>query len=110
MVEGRVNFPSKGSMKGNLLLIWQRLFGVIPGAVSFIFFFFPITMSGNSAAYFFEIIMLTSLKGTQTETRTQLDRVTFRCKGPMTSRYVVIMVKFRFYRSHIQLVFLGLSI
>ena len=23
MVEGRVNFPSKGSMKGNMPLIWQ---------------------------------------------------------------------------------------
>ena len=37
MVEGRVNFPSKGSMKGNMPLIWQRPFGVIPGAVRFIF-------------------------------------------------------------------------
>ena len=38
MVEGRVNFPSKGSMKSNMPLIWQRPFGVIPGAVSFFFF------------------------------------------------------------------------
>ena len=56
MVEGKVNFPSKGSMKGNMSLIWQRPFGVIPGAVSF--FLFSITISGDSAAYFFEIIML----------------------------------------------------
>ena len=32
-----VNFPRKGSMKGNMPLIWQRHFGVIPGAVIFIF-------------------------------------------------------------------------
>ena len=37
MVEGRVICPSKGSMKGNIPLIWQRPFGVIPGAVRFIF-------------------------------------------------------------------------
>ena len=68
MVEGRVNFPTKGSMKGNMPLIWQRPFGVIPGAVSF--FCFSITISGDSAAYFFEIILLISLKGTLTQTRT----------------------------------------
>ena len=38
MVEGRVTFPSKGSVKSNMPLIWQRPFGVIPGAVSFFFF------------------------------------------------------------------------
>ena len=53
MVDGRVNFPSKGSVKDNMPLIWQRPFGVIPGAVSFIFFF-SITISGDSAAYFFK--------------------------------------------------------
>ena len=104
MVEERVNFPSKGSVKGNMPLIWQRPFGVIPVAASFIFV--SITISGDSAAYFFEIIMLISLKDTLTQTRTKLDRVTFPCKGPMRSRYVVIMVKFQFYRYHIQLVFL----
>ena len=96
MVEGRVNFPSKGVNEGNMPLIWQRPFGVIPGAVSFFFFsfLFSITIFGDSVAYFFEIIMLISLKGTLTQTRTKLDRVTFPCKGPMRSRYVVIMVKF----------------
>ena len=64
IVEGRVNFPSKGSVKDNMPLIWRRPFGVIPGAVSFIFF--SITISGDSAAYFFEIIVLISLKGTLT--------------------------------------------
>ena len=56
MVEGRVNFSSKGSMKGNMPLIWQRPFGVIPGAVSFIFFFqllfletLPLTYLNNYA-------------------------------------------------------------
>ena len=39
MVGGRVNFPSMGSVKGNMPLIWQRPFGVIPGEVSFILFF-----------------------------------------------------------------------
>ena len=53
MVEGRVNFPIKRSMKGNMPLIWQRPFGVIPGAVSFFsflffFFYFLITISGDS--------------------------------------------------------------
>ena len=104
MVEGRVNFPSKGSMKGNMPLIWHIPFRVILGAVSFIFL--SITISGDSAAYFFEIIMLISLKDTLTKTRTKLDSVKFPCKGPMGSRYVVIMVKFQFYRYHIQLVFL----
>ena len=85
-------------------LIWQRPFGVIPGAVSFLLLFFSITISGDSAAYVFEIITLISLKGTLTQTRTKLDRVTFPCKGPMRNRYVVIMVKFQFYRYHIQLV------
>ena len=37
MVEGRVNFPSMGSMKGTMPLIWQRLFGVIPGTVRLMF-------------------------------------------------------------------------
>ena len=69
-------------------------------------FFVSTTISGDSAAYFFEIIMLISLKDTLTQTRTKLDRVTFPCKGPMRSRYVVIMVKIQFYRYHIQLVFL----
>ena len=87
-------------------LTWQRPFGVIPGAVSFFLFVFSITIFGDSAAYFFEIIMLISLKGTLIQTRTKLDRVTFQCKGPMRSRYVVIIVKFQFYRYHIQLVFL----
>ena len=95
MVDGRVNFPSKGSMKGNMSLIWQRPFGVIPSAVSFICF--SITISGDSAAYFFEIIMLISLKGTLTQTRLKLDRVTFPCKGLMRSRYLVIMVKFQIF-------------
>ena len=109
-------FPSKGSVKGNMPLIRQRPFGVIPGAVIFFFFFFcfflffffffSITISGDSAAYFFEIIMLISLKDTLTQTRTKLDRVPFPCNGPMRSRYVVIMVKFQFYRYRIQLVFL----
>ena len=80
-------------MKGNMPLIWQKPFGVIPGAVSF--FLFSITISGDSAAYFFELNMLISLKGTLTQTRTKLDRVPFPCKGPMRSRYVVIMAKFQ---------------
>ena len=52
MMEGRVNFSSKGSMKGNMLLIWQRPFGVIPGAVRFIFVSITVL----------EILPLTSLK------------------------------------------------
>ena len=65
-------------------LVWQRPFEVIPGAVSF-FVCFSITISGDSAAYFFEIIMLINLKGTLTQTTTKLDRETFPCKGPMRS-------------------------
>ena len=56
MVDGRVNFPSKGSVKDNMPLIWQRPFGVIPGAVRFIFFFqllfletLPLTFLNNYA-------------------------------------------------------------
>ena len=52
MVEGRVKFPSIGSMKGNMPLIWQRPFGVIPGAVRFIFISITIL----------ETLPLTSLK------------------------------------------------
>ena len=80
-------------------LIWQKPFGVIPGAVSFIFFLtFSITISGDSAAYFLlKLIMLISLKDTLIQTRTKLDRVTFPCKGPMRSRYVVIMVNFQIF-------------
>ena len=89
MVEGRVNFPSKGINDGNMPLIWQRPFGVIPGAVSFFFLFQLLFL--ETVAYFFEIIMLISLKGTLTQTRTKLNRVTFLCKGPMRSRYVVII-------------------
>ena len=72
-------------------------------------FFFQLLFSGDSAAYFIEIIMLISLKSTLTQTRTKLVRVTFPCKGPMRSQYVVIMVKFQFYRYHIQLVFLEIK-
>ena len=54
MVEGRVKVPSKGSLKGNMPLIWQRPCGVIPGAVSFFFFFFQLL--------FLETLPLTSLK------------------------------------------------
>ena len=63
-------------------LIWQKPFGVIPGAVSFMFFsHVSITISGDSAAYFYlKIIILISLKSTMTQTRTKLDRVTFPCK------------------------------
>ena len=64
MVEGRANFPSKGSMKGSMPFIWQRPFGVITGAVRFIFCFKY--YFGDSAAYFLEISMLISLKGTLT--------------------------------------------
>ena len=60
----------------------------------------------DSAAYFFEIIILINLKGTLTQIRTKVDKVTFVCKGPIRSRYDVIMVKFQFYRYHVQLVFL----
>ena len=74
MVEGRINFPSKGSLKGNMPLIWQRLFGVGSFLVQPVSSLFSITISGDSAAYFFEIIMLISLKGTLTQTRTKLDR------------------------------------
>ena len=41
MVEGSVNVPSKGSMKGNMPLIWQRPFGVgsfLVQSVSYLFF------------------------------------------------------------------------
>ena len=81
-------------------LIWQRPFGVILGAVGFIFFShfqllfletLPLTLKKII------IIMLISLKGTLTQTRTKLDRVTFPCKGPMRSRYVVIMVNFQIF-------------
>ena len=37
MVEGRINFPCPWSLKGNMPLIWQRPYGVIPGAVRIIF-------------------------------------------------------------------------
>ena len=106
MVEGRVNFPSIGSIKDNMPLIWQRPFWVIPGAVRFMFISITIF---DSAAYFFEIIMLINLKGTLIQIRTKLDRVTFLCKGPMWSRYDVIMVKFQFNRYHAQLVFLEIK-
>ena len=71
MVERRVNVPSKGSMKSNMPLICQRPFGVgsfLVQSVSSLFF--SVTISGDSAAYFFEIIMHISLKGTLTQTRT----------------------------------------
>ena len=55
MVEGRVNFPSKGVNEGNMPLIWQRPFGVIPGAVSFFFLFF-------FQLLFLETLSLISLK------------------------------------------------
>ena len=42
---------SKGSVKGNMLLIWQRQFGVF--LVQSVSFLFSITISGDSAAYFF---------------------------------------------------------
>ena len=56
MVEGWVNFPSKGSMKGNMPLLWQRSFGGIPGAVIFVFFFshFSVTISGDCRLLFFK--------------------------------------------------------
>ena len=95
MVEGRVNVPSKGSLKGNMPLIWQIPFGVIPGAVSFIFVFNYYFW--RLAAHLFLIVMLISLKGTLAQTRTKLDRVTFPCKGHMRSRYVVIMVNFQIF-------------
>ena len=91
MVEGRVNFPSKGSMKGNMAeTLWGHSW-CSQFLLFFNYYFF------RSAAYFFEIIMLISLKGTLTQTRTKLDRVTFPCEGPMRSRYVVIMVKFQIF-------------
>ena len=37
MMEEKLNFPSTGSVKGNMPFIWQRPFGVILGAVRFIF-------------------------------------------------------------------------
>ena len=63
-MEGRVNFPSKGSVKGKVSLIWQRPFGVTHGAVRFSFD--SITISGDSAIYFFKIMMRISLKCTLT--------------------------------------------
>ena len=65
-----------------MLLIWQRPYGIIPGAV--IHFYFNYYF-GDSAGYFFEIIMLISLKGTLIQIKTNLDRETFFCKGPMRS-------------------------
>ena len=83
--------------------IWQRPFGVIPyaGQIHFCFNY----CFGDSVAYFLEVIMLISLKGTLIQIRTKLNRVTFLCKGPMRCRYVVIMVKIQFYRYYVQLLF-----
>ena len=86
-------------------LIWQRPFAYSNSWCSQIHICFNYYF-GDSAAYFLEIIMLINLKGTRTHIRTEFDRVTFLCKGPMRSRYDVIMVKFQFYRYHVQLVFL----
>ena len=58
---------------------------------------FLITISGDTVAYFFKIIMLISLKGTLTQRRMKLDRVTFPSKGPMRSRYAVIMVNYQIF-------------
>ena len=85
MVEGRVNFPSKGSMKGNMPLICQRPFWVRSFLVQSVPSLFQLLFLETHATYFFEIIMLISLKGTLTQTRTKLDRVTFPCNGPMRS-------------------------
>ena len=50
--------------------------------------------------------MRLNLKGTLIQIKTKLDKVTCLYKGPMRSRYDVIMVKFQFYRCNVQLVFL----
>ena len=90
-------------MKGNMPLIWQIPLG--PFLVQSDSFLFQLLFC-RLVAYFFELIMHISLKGILTQIRTKLDRVTFLCKGPMRSRYDVIMMNFQFYRYHVQLVFL----
>ena len=68
------------------------------------FHFFSITISGDSAAYCLKIVMLISLKGTLTQTRTKLGiPLQGAHEEPICRNYG----KFpNLYRYHIQLVFL----
>ena len=43
------------------------------------------------------MIMLISLEGNLTQTRTGLCRVTFPCKGPMRGHYLLLMAKSQSY-------------
>ena len=70
-------------------------------------FLFSITISGDSAAYFFLIIMLISLKGTLTQTKTKLDKRNTPLQGAHQEPICRNYGKFpNFYRYHFQLVFL----
>ena len=75
--EGRVNFLVRVNEEKYAFNMAEALLGHSwCSQIQFCFNYY----FGDSATYFFEIIMLISLKGTLTQT---FDRVTFLCKGPM---------------------------
>ena len=45
-------------------------------------FIFSITISGDSASYFLEMVVIISLEGTLTQTRMGVDRITLPSKSP----------------------------
>ena len=75
--------------------LWQNL-------KVFIGFLFLISISGDSASYFIQMIMLISLEYTLAHTRMVFGRVTLPGQGPTRGKYVFLIAKFQsfffFYR------------
>ena len=59
----------------------------------FIGFLFSISISGDSASYFIQMISLISLEYTLAQTRMVFGRVTLPSKGPMRGKYVFLIAK-----------------
>ena len=59
----------------------------------FMGYLFSISISGDSASYFFAMTILISLKGTLAQTRMWVGRVTLPSKGPMRGQNVLLMAK-----------------
>ena len=66
--------------------LWQNL-------KVFVGFLFSISISGDSASYFIQIIMLISLEYTLAQTRMVFGKVSLPSKGPMRGKYVFLMSK-----------------
>ena len=75
-------------------LVWGvSMSSLCPDLEICIRFLYSITISNDSAFYFFEICVLISLEGTPTQIRMWVGSITFHAKGSIKGQYIYFMPK-----------------